>query len=80
MVSNNEATRQKRKYTIELLDGSKVYANKWTSKVGGIWPAMTPTMMTEAKDAIFERKDGTTTQHEKMYLPLSSILVGYESE
>jgi len=80
--SKNEVTRQKgeRKYTIELLDGSKVYADKWSSRVGGIWPAMTTTMMTEASDAIFERKGGETTQHKKMYIPVSSVLVGYESK
>jgi hypothetical protein len=79
-VSNYEAAKQKRKYTIELIDGSKLYASKWSSKISGIWPAMTSTMMTEVEDAIFERKDQSTTQHKKMYIPMTSILVAYESK
>jgi len=74
----SEEKKIKMKYTIELLDGSKVYTNKWSSKVGGIWPAMTSTMMTEVTDALFERKGKTPKEYEKMYIPMSSILIAYE--
>jgi hypothetical protein len=72
--------KEKRKFTIELLNGSKVYANKWKLEFQASIAAIVSKMIVKAQDVIYERKDGEKTQHSEIFIPIFSIIAIYETD
>jgi hypothetical protein len=72
--------KEKRKYTIELLNGSTVYANKWNIEFQSSIAAIVPKMMVKAKDVVYERKEGERTYHDEIFIPIFSIIAIYETK
>jgi len=69
---------EKKKFTIELLNGSKVYANKWdVEKMAGIGAVLNK-MIVKAQDVVYERKEGEKTKHDEIFIPIFSITVIYK--
>jgi hypothetical protein len=70
---------EKRKFTIELLNGSKVYANKWRVETMTSIGALLNKMIVKAEDVVYEKKDAEKTEHKEIYIPIFSIIAIYES-
>jgi hypothetical protein len=70
---------EKRKFTIELLNGSKVYADKWNVEFQSSIAAIVPKMLVKARDVVYERKGGEKTQHSEIFIPIFSITAIYET-
>jgi hypothetical protein len=70
---------QKGKFTIELLNGSKVYADGWNIQFQTSIAAIVPKMMVKATDVVYERKEGEKTKHDEIFIPIFSITAIYKT-
>jgi hypothetical protein len=70
---------EKRKVTIELLNGSKVYANKWRVETMASIGAVLNKMIVKAENVVYERKGEEKTEHKEIYIPIFSIIAIYET-
>jgi len=71
---------EKRKVTIELLNGSKVYANKWNVETMASIGAILNKMIIKAQDVVYVRKEGAITQHDEIFIPIFSITAIYKTQ